>query len=117
MFRHFRREAAECSKTMDYCGTMTTSLSFRRSAASILSALCLVVGIVLIPSGAHAEQSSSPSCSGLGYTVARADEVLVAFDLATGATTGTQVPTGSGPQGIAVSADGSTVVVAAYGDD
>lgn len=117
MFCHFRREAAECSKTMGYSGSMTNSLAFRRSAASILSALCLVVGIVLIPSGAHAEQSSSPSCSGLGYTVARSDEVLVAFDLATGATTGTQVPTGSGPQGIAVSADGSTVVVAAYGDD
>jgi len=117
VFCHLRREAAECSKTMDYCGGMTTSLSFRRSAASILSALCLVVGIVLIPSGADAQQSSSPSCSGLGYTVARADEVLVAFDLATGAATGTQVPTGSDPQGIAVSADGSTVVVAAYGDD
>ena len=96
---------------------MENSLWGRRSAASILSALCLMVGIVLIPSGAQAQQSSSPSCAGLGYTVARADEVLVAFDLATGATTGTQVPTGSGPQGIAVSADGSTVMVAASSDD
>gem|GEM_PF-4831409 len=117
MFCHPRREAAECSKTMDYCGSMTTSLSFRRSAASILSALCLVVGIVLIPSGADAQQSSSPSCSGLGYTVARADEVLVAFDLATGATTGTQVSTGLDPSGVSVTADGSVVVVAASADD
>lgn len=102
---------------MNHYGAMTNSLLLRRSAASILSVLCLLAGMVLMPSGAHAQQSSSPSCAGLGYTVARADEVLVAFDLATGATTGTQVPTGSGPQGIAVSADGSTVVVAAYGDD
>ncbi|HBU02814.1 MAG TPA: hypothetical protein DEB20_09900 [Acidimicrobiaceae bacterium] len=102
---------------MDYYGSMENSLWGRRSAASILSALCLIVGIMLIPSGAQAEQSSSPNCSGLGYTVARSDEVLVAFDLATGAATGTQVPTGSGPQGMALSADGSTVMVAAYGDD
>lgn len=102
---------------MGYYGSMENSLWGRRSAASILSALCLIVGIMLIPSGAQAEQSSRPNCSGLGYTVARSDEVLVAFDLATGAATGTQVPTGSGPQGMALSADGSTVMVAAYGDD
>lgn len=102
---------------MDYYGSMENSLWGRRSAASMLSALCLMVGIMLIPTGAQAQQASSPNCSGLGYTVARSDEVLVAFDLATGAATGTQVPTGSGPKGIALSADGSTVMVAASSDD
>ena len=102
---------------MDYYGSMENSLWGRRSAASILSALCLMAGIMLIPAGAQAQQSSRPNCSGLGYTVAGSDEVLFAFDLATGAATGTQVPTGSGPEGMALSADGSTVMVAALSDD
>ena len=76
-----------------------------------------MAGIMLIPAGAQAQQSSRPNCSGLGYTVAGSDEVLFAFDLATGAATGTQVPTGSGPEGMALSADGSTVMVAALSDD